>query len=143
MVLVEIVYFMDGLTASEARTSVGGEDEVSLFQANYARLRVVLGRIFPESLLNGGAREKGLNHKDGSQDYLETLMASDEHLRKVCGTYFQQLVKKGYPVDSQYVDATLHILNHQSVLFSTPFYRDLTIYLFFAINRALMPSSMM
>lgn len=138
MVLVEIVYFMDGLTASEARTSVGGEDEVSLFQANYARLRVVLGRIFPESLLNGGAREKGLNHKDGSQDYLETLMASDEHLRKVCGTYFQQLVKKGYPVDSQYVDATLHILNHQSVLFSTPFYRDLTIYLFFAINRALM-----
>lgn len=138
MVLVEIVYFMDGLTASEARTSVGGEDEVSLFQANYARLRVVLGRIFPESLLNGGAREKGLNHKDGSQDYLETLMASDEHLRKICGTYFQQLVKKGYPVDSQYVDATLHILNHQSVLFSTPFYRDLTIYLFFAINRALM-----
>lgn len=138
MVLVEIVYFMDGLTASEARTSVGGEDEVSLFQANYARLRVVLGRIFPESLLNGGAREKGLNHKDGSQDYLETLMTSDEHLRKVCGTYFQQLVKKGYPVDSQYVDATLHILNHQSVLFSTPFYRDLTIYLFFAINRALM-----
>ena len=138
MVLVELVYFMDGLTASEARTSVGGEDEVSLFQANYARLRVVLGRIFPESLLNGGAREKGLNHKDGSQDYLETLMASDEHLRKVCGTYFQQLVKKGYPVDSQYVDATLHILNYQSVLFSTPFYRDLTIYLFFAINRALM-----
>ena len=138
MVLVEIVYFMDGLTASEARTSVGGEDEVSLFQANYARLRVVLGRIFPESLLNGGAREKGLNHKDGSQDYLETLMASDEHLRKVCGTYFQQLVKKGYPVDSQYVDATLHILKRQSVLFSTPFYRDLTIYLFFAINRALM-----
>lgn len=138
MVLVELVYFMDGLTASEARTSVGGEDEVSLFQANYARLRVVLGRIFPESLLNGGAREKGLNHKDGSQDYLETLMTSDEHLRKVCGTYFQQLVKKGYPVDSQYVDATLHILNHQSVLFSTPFYRDLTIYLFFAINRALM-----
>ena len=48
-------------------------------------------------------------------------MASDEHLRKVCGTYFQQLVKKGYPVDSQYVDATLHILNYQSVLFSTPF----------------------
>ena len=138
MVLVEIVYFMDGLTASEARTSVGGEDEVSLFQANYARLRVVLGRIFPESLLNGGAREKGLNHKDGSQDYLETLMTSDEHLRKVCGTYFQQLVKKGYPVDSQYVDATLHILKRQSVLFSTPFYRDLTIYLFFAINRALM-----
>ena len=73
--------------------------------------------------------KRGLNHKDGSQDYLETLMTSDEHLRKVCGTYFQQLVKKGYPVDSQYVDATLHILNHQSVLFSTPFYRDLTIYL--------------
>ena len=59
MVLVELVYFMDGLTASEARTSVGGEDEVSLFQANYARLRVVLGRIFPESLLNGGARRRG------------------------------------------------------------------------------------
>ena len=138
MVLAEIVYFMDGLTASEARTQVGGEDEVSLFRANYARLRVVLGRIFPEAMLNGGAREKGLNHKDGSQDYLETLMASEDHLRKLCGTYFQQLVKKGYPVDSQYVDATLHILNHQSVLFSTPFYRDLTVYLFFAINRALM-----
>ena len=45
MVLAEIVYFMDGLTASEARTQVGGEDEVSLFRANYARLRVVLGQI--------------------------------------------------------------------------------------------------
>jgi len=137
IILSEICSFIDGFTRSEYNIEIGGEDERGYSVSNYTKLRLILKKTFSSFVLSDGNKEKGLNYTNQSQTYIETLQMSNNHIEKLLGYYFHYLVKNGKTVDSQYISATLDIINHKSVLFSTPFYRDLTEYLFFALNRSI------
>ncbi len=139
LVLIEIIDFFAGLKREiKAGTSIDGENDNVEADYNFMKLRIALAKTFTQNLLFHDQKMKGLDSRNDSREYLEKLCVSDIYEEKLVGMYFLGLDKEKGHIDSQYVKATLDIMNNKSIIFSTPFYKDLTSYIFFALNRSIL-----
>lgn len=140
ILLLEITMYISGSQQSDAAlTLIEGENDTIDSNYNFVKLRVALVKTFYEKgILFHDQKMKSMESRNDSHAYLQELMTSEIYEEKIVGTYFLGLSKEKGHIDSQYVKATLDIMNRKSILFATPFYKDLTPYLFFALHRSIL-----
>lgn len=138
LIFIELVSLFDGYSKDEYLMTIEGEGENNIRLRNYNGLRLVLKKIFPDYVIDDNMEMSNIESIDDSYRYIETLLGSTDHDNKLIGQYFNHLLQDGKAIDSQYIKSVIDIINNKNVIFLTPFYRDLSDYLFFVIIRALL-----
>ncbi len=138
LVLGELYFYLGGITRKEYGT-ITGEDDDAYRMVNYSLLRKFLRSLFKDKLL---AENTGLNsalaYTVATDDILQELEKSEDPKVTTFASYIKQLHKAGFPVDHNYVYSALDLLQGKSILFNTPFYKDLIPYAFYPMNRLLL-----
>lgn len=137
IVIGEVTYFIGGYTKKEYYDLIQVDDEISDTYVNYSMLINVLKEQFKNRLLTANSKFREDNKTTGINNYLETLSTSENHLEKITGLYFHQLLQEK-DLEISFINSVVEILKGQNIIFATPFYHDLTDYLFFALNRSLL-----
>ncbi len=124
--------FLNGYSRNEYLASIGAEDEGSVTNRNYDLLRPILRRLFGDRLLHEGVREaSSFAPIETNEEIIRALIASENDVERVYGRYLENRVLGRRPIESSYARSAVQIMQGQSVLFATPFYRDLSDYLFY------------
>lgn len=127
IVINEMYNFINGQTKEEFEHSVLGEDADARRTSNFYKIREVLEEILPEPLL---ASHTGFEfaEKQTPADLIKELKGSDNRVDIITGEYFA--VNERYTkADIDCVQATLHLMHRNNVIFFNPFYRDMSMYI--------------
>lgn len=159
IVLGEMFFFLDGYTAAEYRNKYSGEDGGSEKLALYFPFRKYLTAVFGNRIIDSDTKFPGFKHSNS--DVIKKYESIDSHEARLTNLYFykkattrdkrsaQELEdriksvsandknSKAIQLDEALVDATYRLMNGESVMFATPFYRDYSDYIFLPINRSL------
>ena len=149
LVLAEMWFALDGVTKKEYEDTVEVDPDQARRIFGYAKLQAALRHYFDGRLLYGfthGAREPSFESHD---DVCEKLAGSEDHAEQVAGEYFRAVLNEGLVGEGENAGTydelshdrmvdTVRLLQGQSVLFASPFYRDFVPYLFPAINAQLL-----
>ena len=159
IVLGEIFFFLDGYTAAEYRNKYSGEDGSSSKVALYFPFKKYLSAVFSDRIINTNTKFPGYKHSNS--DVIKKYENIDSHEAKLTNIYFYKKAttrekrsareledrtssvsandknSRAVQLDEALVDATYRLMNGESVMFATPFYRDYSDYIFLPINRSL------
>ena len=159
IIMGELFFFLDGLTAAEYRNAYSGDDGNSETVALYYPFKHYLSLLFGDRLIDAKTRFPGYRHNN--IDILKKYEEMDTQEGRLVNLFFYKKVTrrkkietenlddntqkvtsndkniKGIQLDESVVDATFKLMNGESVLFSTPFYKDYSDYIFLPINRSL------
>ena len=140
IVLGELYFALDGLTLKELRRQeAGGEEEDAVHIPNYAIMRDILRKLFPDKLNAENTTVSEVKIDAATTDELfSTLESSDHVAEQAYGRFMRAKTAAGMELDFNYFLSGKQLLNGESVLFNNPFYYDLIPYIFFPMNRALL-----
>ncbi len=139
MLVGELYFFLNGYTNFEFINEVLGEDEENYKVLNYSLLRNVLRKIFPDRIVTENTMvDMESNTILSNDEVVKELLINEDPSLENFGTYIDSLVKEGYDLDHNYITSTVDLLNGKSVLFSNPFYKDLSMYVLYPANRELL-----
>ena len=127
IVIAEAFIFLNGLTELEYAKTVTGDDSYSHKIRNLYILREIYEKIFAHELLTSETKCDYTSMKSVT-DYIEQLSDSDSETERKIAEFFK-LNGESKSYDSDYISATLKLLNKTNVVFYDPFYRDLGKYL--------------
>ena len=131
--------YLNGFSRHEYLFFIGADNEGSVTNRNYDLLRPILHRLFGDRLLQEGVKEAhSFGPLETNDEVINALITSEDDVERVYGYYLEKRVMEHHPIESSYVRSTIRILQGQSVLFATPFYRDLSDYLFYPMFKALL-----
>lgn len=127
IVINEMYNFVNGQTKEEFEHSVLGDDADARRVSNFYKVREVLEEILPEPLL---ASHTGFEfaRKQTPADLIKELKESDNRVDVITGEYFD-INERYTKADIDSVQATLHLMHRNNVVFFNPFYRDMSMYI--------------
>lgn len=139
IVLGELYFFVNGLSARELAEDIASEDERPTRYCNYVPLCAVLRKLFPDKLAaeNTTMGTSILEKQENGSGLSEHMKAGDA----VADAYYAYMYRQqrdGLKLDSGYLASGLNLARGKSVLFNDPFYYDLIPYAFYAMNRNLL-----
>ena len=150
LVLSELSSFLGGRTKREYESSLTYEAGYARTIFGYANLEQALRHYFGERLLVTSSRGRRHAAAEGNTDLCASLLASPNPNDRICGAYFEALLKGGLIgvggdnagcydalVHDRVIDTT-RLMRGQSVLFATPFYGDYVPYVFLPVNTTLL-----
>lgn len=150
LVLLELSSFLGGRTKREYESTLTYEAGYARTIFGYANLEQALRHYFGERLLVSASRGKRHATAEGNTDLCASLLASPNPNDRICGAYFEALLKGGLiglggdnagcydaMVHDRVIDTT-RLMRGQSVLFATPFYGDYVPYVFLPVNTTLL-----
>lgn len=134
----ECVFFMGGITRTEAEEAGSGEP-IPLEESGFSELLERLQELFGDHILHDSEikTENVENEPNNSTDLLEQLCAGDK-IDQLVGNYFRHLQECGYPIRRDGIYASAQLMQKHSVLFYNPFYRDVTPYLMLPVTHQLL-----
>ena len=159
IILGEIFFFLDGMTANEYRNQYSGDDGSSSRVALYYPFKKYLQAVFGDRVIDVDTKFPGYKHNNA--DVLKKYENDESQASQLANAYFYKKAttrekreaeeleertknvtandkdSKGVQLDEALVDATYRLMNGESVMFATPFYRDYSDYIFLPINRSL------
>ena len=139
IILGEVYFYLDGITAREYTNDILGEDEDAYKVVNYSLLRKFLRSIFSDKLLSENTSINNALAYDVTTDDIVRELESDEDPKiATFASYIDVLNRTGFKIDHNYFYSSLDMLNGKSVLFNNPFYNDLIPYAFYPMNRTLL-----
>ena len=139
LTLNSVFDFLNGLNRNEYLASIGADAENSATNRNYDLLRPMLRRLFGDRLLHEGVRESSsFAPVETNDEIVRTLTDSEDDVERVYGRYLEQRVRGDVRFQSSYARSAVQMMHGQSVLFATPFYRDLSDYLFYPMFMTLL-----
>lgn len=128
LVIGEIYFALDGRTRDEFDRDIFGEEDRARRVANFGPLRGVLRELFSDKTLADGIQLSSRDPLDSSSRIGE-LFRSDHSDVRLVGAYFDRLKRARQDIDVNLVEASVKLLEGNSVLFNNPFYSDLTPYI--------------
>lgn len=149
LVLGECCFFLFGLTRGEYLDGVDFEDDGAVRVFQYAKVQEALRHYFGDRLLQSGSRGSRRRTSSTHADFCDELAQSDDHSARIAGEYFKSLVSRGILGDGGH-RASYGALNHdlalecvrllrgESIVFATPFYRDVVPYVFLPLSAQLL-----
>jgi len=137
LIIGEFYFAIDGLTQEEYTHSVYGERDISRRVGNFGPLRRVLHDAFPDWVLGEGVQLSSTASLDSGYRVGEMRRSPSPSLR-LAGSYFDRLRGEGIDVDTNMVAAATDMMAGRGVLFSNPFYHDLSPYLSLAVYHELL-----
>lgn len=148
LLLGEVYFFLDGLTEEEYRSRISVEDDLSRRTSQYAKAQKALEHYFSDRLLYAFAQGTWLRPQSSHRDFCEELARSTVHSERLAGTYFKSLVDKGLvgvgsvgeygELNHDIVLNMVRLMEGQSVMFASPFYRDYLPYVFLPVSTTLL-----
>lgn len=138
IVLGELYFFFNGLIPGELEEDISAEGEKPQRFCNFAPLRGVLRKLFPDKLAaeNTTMGTSLLDEKEDSG--LSGRMKTGDAIADAYYAYMYKQQRAGLQVDPGYLASGLNLARGKSVLFNNPFYYDLIPYAFYAMNRNLL-----
>ncbi len=137
IVVGEIYYFLNGLSPDEYKEDIAAEGEVPQRFCNYAPLRGVLRKLFPDKVAAENT-DMGVSAPESAGSGLYGRMKTDDAVADAYYAYMSAQQRAGLKVDPGYLASGLNLARGKSVLFNDPFYYDLIPYAFYAMNRNLL-----
>ncbi len=139
IVIGEMYFFANGLSPDEYEEDAAAEGEKPLRFCNYAPLRGVFRRLFPDKIAaeNTSMGTSALDVTEEGSGLYGRARTGDA----VADAYYACMAKQqraGLKIDTGYLDSGLKLAEGRSVLFNNPFYYDLIPYAFYAMNRNLL-----
>jgi hypothetical protein len=128
MVIAEISFSIDGLTRPEYEENIYGEEDSATRVAHYGGLREVYRQLFGRRAVDAAVTLSSLD-PTSSYTRVEELERSPKESERIAGAFFGRLKRSGRDLDTNLIDASVHLLRHESVVINNPFYEDLTDYL--------------
>lgn len=138
VVIGECYFFLDGMTKAEYFSDILGEDEESYRVTNYTVLRPILRKLFGDRELSESIGTNNQNMVHSNDAIVHPLLMSENPEDQIFGTYLKNKAAKGLELNIHYVQSTLDLLKGKSVLFSNPFYHDVSEYLFYVVHHTLL-----
>ncbi|MGI5894698.1 MAG: hypothetical protein ACOX6P_08925 [Candidatus Merdivicinus sp.] len=136
LLLAEMVNFLGGYCLQEYEEEILGTDGSAIEETNWKCLHDIYRKLLPERHLCGNSVENsGQDHS--VQLLLSALMREEDPQIQAAAQYFQNLVRNGYSLEENRIHSALDLLAGKSVLYATPFYRDLTPYLMLVFYRTM------
>ena len=132
----EICAFVNGQTKEEYEHSVMGSDSLSQRVSNYYKLREILEKILPGPLLSSHTGSEFVG-RETAADLLHKFAESENSNDRIVADYFEA-DGRYKTADVDCVQATQTLMNHRSVVFFNPFYRDLSTYITLPIVHTLL-----
>lgn len=124
----EISNALDGYTLVEYESTIDGDDAVVSARAGaFQKILSIYENKFPNQILSSHNGTK-FSKRIGPIDYLEELAQSENQEDQLASHFFYQQNKARVPLDVDYMSGTVKLLHGENVIFSNPFYRDLSKY---------------
>ncbi|MEI7580057.1 MAG: hypothetical protein WCJ58_08585 [bacterium] len=137
LLLGEFVFFLGGFTLTEFLEDILGEHDECERISNYSLLRKIFRGMFPERILFDETID-GTLIATNATDFIDKMSNSESKKIRTIGNYFQQCRDSGEIIEEKFISSTIDLLSGKSVIFYTPFYADISSYLFFPILKQLM-----
>lgn len=149
LLLGEAYFFLSGSTQEEYLDDIEFDEDEATRIFRYAKLQEVLKHYFEDRLLHTLSRGRRRVHAASHTDFCENLMHDPRFEARMAGAYFLSLCDKGLVGKGSAIGAydelnhdaaldTVRLLEGQSVMFASPFYRDYAPYVFLPANAQLM-----
>ena len=138
ILLGEITFFLGGLTKAEILHDFSGEDDDAVANVNYYPMREIYRQLFGERVLHEDSKCISEENTASVTEVVDELLTSDDAGVAALGKYVTNRMKHGFRPDINYLNSSKDILLGKSILFSNPFYNDLSTYLFFPLNYLLL-----
>lgn len=136
----ELCFFLAARTKREYVLSLDFEADGGRRIRAYTRLQDALDFYFGDRLIGCYAQTTEAVPGDSHRDFCQRLIDSDDFNERLVGTFFMTATDKGllgdgdesvFPeLNHDYVQESVRLLNGQSVMFASPFYRDYVPYVF-------------
>lgn len=127
IVINELFCFINGTTREEFSSKILGEDDSAHRINRFYKIREIFERMLPKPLLASYTGCEFID-RNGPEDILSELEASEDDLDRATAKYFRLYGKKEFP-DTDYIQATLRLMHRKNVVIYNPFYRDLSLYI--------------
>ena len=134
----ELFFFLDGSTKKEEKSQVTAEEDEAVKLVNYAAMRQVLKKVFPDKLSADSTRANESRESEPVEQLLDRICASDDPAVENYGLFMRGVYEREHGLDVNYLYSGLELLTGSSVLFNDPFYYDYIPYIFYPMNRALL-----
>lgn len=134
----ELFFFMDGLTAEEWRHKVHAEEDTAEKRINYMRMRDVLRKLFPDKLIAESTRGEKIREEEPIGEQIDRLLADEDPKVENYGRFMKRRYAARLPIDRNYLYSGKDLLCGKSILFNNPFYRDYIPYLFYPVQHMLL-----
>ena len=134
----ELFFFLDGSTKKEEKSKVSAEEDEAVKMVNYAAMRQVLKKLFPDKLNADSTRANESREAEPVEQLLDRICGSDDPAVENYGLFMRGVYEREHGLDVNYLYSGLDLLTGSSVLFNDPFYYDYVPYVFYPMNRALL-----
>lgn len=136
VILNEIYGYINGQTREEFTLTFAGKEADSRRVSNYYKLREILEQLLPAPLLSAYTGCEFIG-KETAADIIRELKASERPEDQVTAEYFE-LNGRYKTADADCVQAALDMMHRRNVVFFSPFYRDMGMYITLPLIRALL-----
>lgn len=126
IVLNEISNFLGGQTRGEQQTTIRADASYSSRISVFSRVQGALAYLFPAQLLSSHMGCEFMR-SEGATNVLKTLSESEDRIDRITAAHFA--LKEASVLNPDAVRATTELMHRKSVLFFTPFYRDVGDYI--------------
>lgn len=145
----EVYFFLSGATKQEYLDEIEFDSDAAVRIFRYSKLQDALSHYFEDRLLHSFSRGRRKVRDASHTDFCEDLMHGKSFSARMAGAYFLALCNNGIigkdasvgsydELNHDVVLDTIRLLEGQSVMFASPFYRDYVPYLFLPVNAQLM-----
>ncbi|MBQ7623829.1 MAG: hypothetical protein IJS65_00955, partial [Clostridia bacterium] len=140
IILGELYFAIDGVTADEANTQFEGEKGSRTAAVDFRTLRGALKKLFGDKLLNDDTvvAAPALLVAGSNDEMLFDYESSDDPKKQAYGAFMRRCTLHGLSLDANLLKTGAELLDGRSVLFCDPFWYDLIPYIFYPANRALL-----
>lgn len=121
IVLNEISNFLGGQTRDEQQTTIRADASCSSRISVFSRVQGALAYLFPAQLLSSHMGCEFMR-SEGVTNVLKTLSESEDRIDRITAAHFA--LREASVLNPDAVRATTELMHRKSVLFFTPFYRD-------------------
>lgn len=121
IVLNEISNFLGGQTRDEQQTTIRADASCSSRISVFSRVQGALAYLFPAQLLSSHMGCEFMR-SEGVTNVLKTLSESEDRIDRITAAHFT--LREASVLNPDAVRATTELMHRKSVLFFTPFYRD-------------------
>lgn len=138
LIIGECYFFLDGMTKAEYFSNILGEDEDAYRVTNYTVLRPILRKLFGDRELSESVGTNNRNIVHSNDAIVHPLLISENPAEQIFGVYLKNKAANGLKLNIHYVHSMVDLLKGNSVLFSNPFYHDISEYLFYVVHHILL-----
>ena len=134
----ELYFIFGGISKKEALREVSGEDDDFFSIINFMAFQRILHQVFGDKSVAYDINTFNLHDELSTGDLLVEIKKSDDRSLRAFANFLSSQVEAKSEIDRNVVASVIDLIQGKSVLFSNPFYQDLSPYIFYPLNRSLL-----